>query len=210
MSARRQLYAAAALALGFAVLALIASGPGGPVDQWLIRALRDPADPATPIGAGWALPLMSLATRLGSTKALIVAGLIAAALLLWRRRRFEALFVVAAVGGSMIANNLLKQLFARARPDLVEHLSHASGTSFPSGHAQNCAAAGMAAALLLARLAPPTRLRAAGMAAAAAFAVTVGFSRAYLGVHWPSDILAGWCAGAAWALAMAALLLRGR
>ena len=115
-------------------------------------------------------------------------------------------FVVAAVGGGILFGTLLKQVFARVRPDIVKHLVETQTTSFPSGHGVNSAAACVALCVLLAGVRDP-RLRFGGRAAAVAFALLAGFSRLYFGVHWPSDVLAGWCAGTAWSLMCAALLM---
>jgi undecaprenyl-diphosphatase len=136
-------------------------------------------------------------------------ALAAAAILAWRRRFGAALFAVAAAGGGILFGTLLKLLFARVRPDIVKHLVETQTTSFPSGHSVNSAAACVALCVLLAGV-RDRRLRIGGTAAAIAFALLAGFSRLYFGVHWPSDVLAGWCAGTAWALMCAAVLLRPR
>lgn len=122
--------------------------------------------------------------------------LLVLALLLWRRVR-EALFAALALGGSGLLNVGAKQVFARARPDLWESLSPEHTFSFPSGHAMGA----MTLAWVLVLLAWRTRWRWPVLLLALPFALLVGLSRVYLGVHFPSDILAGWAAASAWAVA---------
>src|SRR5690606_20385315 len=106
----------------------------------------------------------------------------------WRRRFRESIFAAAALGGSALLNIATKQFFARARPALWESIAPETSYSFPSGHAMGS----MTLAVVLVLLAWPTRWRWAALAAMAFFVAMVGLSRMYLGVHYPSDILAGW------------------
>jgi undecaprenyl-diphosphatase len=101
----------------------------------------------------------------------------------------------------MLLNLLLKLGFDRPRPDLVPHLTEAYQTSFPSGHSMSSAATYLTLGAMLARVQPSRRLKIYFLSLAIAVMLLVGFSRVYLGVHWPSDVLAGWAAGAIWALA---------
>lgn len=114
-------------------------------------------------------------------------------------RRSAAVFVSVAVIGGALLSSALKSLFFRARPDVVPHLVHVSSASFPSGHAMNSAVVYLTLATLLARTEPNERVRVYLLAVAISLAVLVGVSRAYLGVHWPRDVFAGWCVGAIWA-----------
>lgn len=127
-----------------------------------------------------------------------------AALVLARRYR-EATFAAAALAGSALLNLAAKQLFARDRPSLWESIAPESTYSFPSGHAMGS----MTLACVLVALAWPTRARWWTVAAMAVFVPMVGLSRVYLGVHYPSDILAGWAAAAAWAMGCYLLAFRG-
>ncbi|HKH34153.1 MAG TPA: phosphatase PAP2 family protein, partial [Beijerinckiaceae bacterium] len=105
----------------------------------------------------------------------------------------------AAVGGGMLMSTLLKLGFARPRPDLVPHGARVYTASFPSGHAMLSAVTYLTLGALLARVQPRRRIKAFFLGLAILLTIVIGMSRVYLGVHWPSDVLAGWCGGAAWA-----------
>jgi len=94
----------------------------------------------------------------------------------------------------------LKGFYDRPRPDLVPHMTQVDSPSFPSGHAQESAVIYFTLAAMLARLVEPRRLKLYFLGLAALFSFLVGMSRVYLGVHYPSDVLAGWMAGLAWAV----------
>lgn len=117
--------------------------------------------------------------------------------LAWRRRVREGLFAALALGGSALLNVAAKQVFGRARPELWASLAPEHTFSFPSGHAMGS----MTLAWVLVLLAWRTRWRWPVLLLALPFAVLVGLSRVYLGVHFPSDILAGWTAASVWAVA---------
>lgn len=112
----------------------------------------------------------------------------------------------------LLASTLLKQLFARPRPDLVPHAQLVYTSSFPSGHSMMSAVTFLTIGALLAGAQSSLRLKAYLLGSAALLTLLVGASRVYLGVHWPTDVLAGWTAGAAWALLCWAIAewLRGR
>ena len=129
----------------------------------------------------------------------LVAGLA------FRRRFRESIFAAAALGGAALLNLATKQFFARERPTLWESISPEDSFSFPSGHAMGS----MTLAVVVVLLAWPTRWRWFALAAMAFFVLMVGLSRVYLGVHYPSDILAGWAAALAWAVGCYGLMFYG-
>ena len=146
------------------------------------------------------LNVMRDLTSLGSAPVLALFVLAVAGSLVVRRQLHAlALVLVATLGGEGL-NLLLKGLFDRPRPDLALHLAQVNSPSFPSGHAMESAVIYFTLAALLARLVQPRPLKLYFLGLAAFLSFLVGFSRVYLGVHYPSDVLAGWTAGLAWAL----------
>jgi undecaprenyl-diphosphatase len=167
-------------------------------DRAVLTALRD--DSGEPVGPRALEIALADVTSLGSSSVLTLLVLATAGFLFLARRRHSAIYVlVASIGGALLST-ALKSLFDRPRPDVVVHLVNVSSASFPSGHALGAAAIYLTLAALLARELPRRRLRAFTVSVATLIVVIIGVSRIYLGVHWPTDVLAGWCVGAAWAM----------
>jgi len=193
-------YALAASVFVFAVLAFVISNSNlEGVECDFLFSLRDATEPAVLNGPGWLSYFMLNVTALGGWPLMTVfSALLAFAFALARRWSF--LFILlAVVTGESVITGLLKDLFARARPDVVPHLIYASSSSFPSGHAASAAAVYFTAGLALANMATRKALRLYIFAASLSIVFLIGISRVYLGVHYPSDVIAGWCVGAAWA-----------
>lgn len=171
------------------------------VDRAVLLAVRDPADPAEPLGPRWLEEMGRDLTALGGTAVLTLVSA-AAALFLWmaRRPRSVALLLVAIAGGQVLSL-LLKHGYARPRPDLVPHGSYVYTASFPSGHSMMSAVVYLTLGALLARVLPRRRMKLLVMACALGATALTGVSRVYLGVHWPTDVVAGWALGASWAVA---------
>ncbi len=188
--------------LGYGFFALadeVGEGSTEALDRKLLLALRNPADLADPIGPPWLEEAMRDITGWGSVVTIVVLTLSVAAYLALTERRRIALFVLAAVGSGEGVSTLLKFVYHRPRPDLVPHGMEVFTASFPSGHAMMSAIAYLTLASLLARIERSRRVGIFVLLMGMAITVLVGISRVYLGVHWPSDVLAGWCVGAAWA-----------
>ena len=168
-------------------------------DSAILLALRQPGDLATPIGPQWLKLVMIDLTALGGGVVLTLVALVVIGALLVQRKRAEALFVAVALGGGGALGIVLKSGYGRPRPDVVTHLVEVTSLSFPSGHAMNSAVVYLTLATLLARTEPNERVRVYLLVVAISLALLVGVSRVYLGVHWPSDVVAGWCLGAFWA-----------
>jgi undecaprenyl-diphosphatase len=142
--------------------------------------------------------VMVSASRFGSTPSLVVMAMLAAAWLVWRGRRGESALLVAGVAGGLALAPLLKVLVERPRPGLRQHVVEVNSWSYPSGHSLNSTVV-LGLLTVLAMGERPGRLWRVLLAALGAFLVlVVGFSRVYLGVHWPSDVLAGWLIGILW------------
>jgi undecaprenyl-diphosphatase len=181
-------------------------------DRAVLLAFRNPADASDPLGPRWFEEMMRDITALGSNFVLTFITLAVIGYLLMTRRAAAALLVLASVAGGTLAGTLLKIVFARPRPDLVPHGAEVYTASFPSNHAMLAAATYLTLGALLARFEPSWREKAYFLGLSVLLALLVGMSRVYLGVHWPTDVLAGWAAGAAWAMAVwvAALWLQRR
>jgi undecaprenyl-diphosphatase len=192
---------AAGLLLAFATLANLVSRGGAPAfDEWLIVALRTPGDLADPIGPAWVEEMMRDFTALGSTGVLTVMVLAIAGFLAMTRKGHAALFVLASVTGGVLISQTMKWAYARPRPDLVPHGAEVYTASFPSGHSMMSAVVYLTLGALLARTQADRGVKAYVLAIAVTLTVLVGASRVYLGVHWPTDVLAGWTLGGLWAL----------
>ncbi len=194
------LLALSLFAWGFVKLASeVIEGDTTTLDRTILLALRDAGNPADPIGPSWLEEAARDITALGGHVVLTIVTLATLAYLLMTRKGHAALLVAAAVGGGMLLSTALKMGFERPRPDLVPHAARVYTASFPSGHAMLSAVTYLTLGALLARVQPSRRLKAFLLGLAVILTILVGASRVYLGVHWPSDVLAGWCVGAAWA-----------
>lgn len=169
------------------------------IDEQLLLTLRDPADQSDPLGPPWVEESMRDFTALGGGGVLLLLTASVVIYLIIRRQYRAALLIALAVIGGTLLSQLLKNSIGRPRPDLVPHGSIVYSTSFPSGHSMSAAATYLTLGALLARLQPRRRLKIYILLLAVLITVLVGISRVYLGVHWPTDVLAGWAAGAVWA-----------
>lgn len=170
------------------------------VDETILLALRNPADRSDPLGPAWLQEAARDITSLGSFAVLfLITAAVILYLLIVRRYASATLLLMSVLGGALL-NTGLKMGFDRPRPDLVPHEARTFTASFPSGHAMMAAVTFLVIGALLARVQPRRRLRVFVMGVAVVLAMLVGLTRVYLGVHWPSDVVAGWTVGSAWAL----------
>ncbi|MBZ9672205.1 phosphatase PAP2 family protein [Mesorhizobium sp. ES1-3] len=176
-----------------------ATAPHG-FDTEILLAFRQPGQPGVPIGPSWLEGAMRDITSLGSTSVLALVTTATIIYLLLIRRRGTALLILVAVAGGEVLSSLLKVGVDRPRPELVSHLVNETSLSFPSGHAMLSAVTYLTLGSLAARFLPGRTAKVYVLFLAVLTTVLVGVSRIYLGVHWPSDVLAGWCAGFAWAM----------
>ncbi|HUM11499.1 MAG TPA: phosphatase PAP2 family protein [Myxococcaceae bacterium] len=182
------------------------------LDEWVLRSLRTPGDPAVPIGPAWLLPAARNLTALGSVAVLLLIVLAVTGFLALARLWRHLLLVLGAAGGGVVLMVLLKRAFERPRPTVVPPLMLETSPSFPSGHAMMSAVVYLTLGILLAQLCPRWRERIYVVTVAGVLVLLVGLTRLYLGVHYPSDVLGGWSVGLAWALAsgLVARALRSR
>jgi len=191
----------AALA-GWAFLAIggeMREGETLALDRRILMSLRAPGDPSQPIGSHSFQEAMRDVTALGGVTVLTLVTVVAAlAFVFHRKLRHAAVFVVAVLI-AQVGSEQLKHLYGRPRPDLVPHGSYVYSASFPSGHSTLSAATYLTLATVIASLEPERGTKFLIYAVTVLMVIGIGFSRIYLGVHWPSDVLAGWSLGAAWA-----------
>ncbi|MBK6703007.1 MAG: phosphatase PAP2 family protein [Caulobacteraceae bacterium] len=168
-------------------------------DESILLALRT-ADPADPIGPRWVESSVMDITALGGFAVLALVTLMAVFYLLVNKKWGSALtLLVATIGGTLISEGL-KVGFNRPRPDLVAHVVETTSMSFPSGHAMLSAVTYLTLGALIARTQEKRQMRGYVLGGAILVTLLIGLTRIYLGVHWPTDVLAGWCLGASWAL----------
>ncbi len=169
-------------------------------DRAVLLALREPGNPSDPLGPRWMHEVGRDITALGGVT---VLSLLTAAVLgyLWMRKQYRAGWaLLAGIAGAGTFTQLLKGVFGRPRPDLVPHMTEVYSLSFPSGHAAMSAATYLVLGMMLAHVHHRRAVRAYLVTVCVIIALLVGVSRVYVGVHWPTDVLAGWALGAVWAL----------
>lgn len=195
------LFASAAALWAFIVIAdEVVEGDTGSIDTWILLALhpRNPSDGSS--ATRWLWEFARDISGFGSVGVLALIVMATCALLLLVGRNRAALFVLSATLLSSTANALLKFYFNRPRPALIDHNLYVASSSFPSGHAMIATTVYLTLGAVLARMTDVVRLKLYILSIAVLLSGLVGLSRVYLGVHWPSDVLAGWAAGAGWAL----------
>lgn len=169
-------------------------------DKWVVRSMRRADDPSVPIGPRWVQEIGRDMTAFGGIATLVFfTAVVAGYLWIEGKKRVIVLLLTAAIGGQILSSTL-KYFFSRPRPDVVPHLSHVYTSSFPSGHSMLSAVIYLTLGALLASVITNRMLKIYVLSVAVLLTLMVGLSRIYLGVHYPTDVLAGWIAGLAWAL----------
>ncbi|WP_194095702.1 phosphatase PAP2 family protein [Marivivens aquimaris] len=175
-------------------------GDLGDMDEYIFMLLREQNDPSNPIGGPQIEVAMRDLTALGGVTVLTIITVAVFSWLLMSRNRASAFLLLASVIGGQVLSTIFKMGFSRPRPDLVPHAVEVATASFPSGHSLMSSVTYLTLAVMLASVTQMRRLKVFYFVLASVLILLVGLSRLYLGVHWPSDILAGWTLGAAWAM----------
>jgi undecaprenyl-diphosphatase len=178
----------------------VGEGDSQHFDEWVLRSLRNKSDANIGIGPVWMEEVMRDFTALGSVVVLFMTVVGVLGYLLMVKKYAGVWLVIASTGGGIIVGSLMKFLFSRPRPTIVPHLAGVMTTSFPSGHSMYSAVVYLTLGALLARLVPDWHVKIYFIFVALVLIVLVGISRVYLGVHYPTDVMAGWIAGLVWAL----------
>lgn len=183
----------------FSIAEEVSEGETRAVDERLVLLFRNPADLNDPIGPRTFEEAVRDVTALGGFTVVTMATLVGVVAFLIHGRGRHALVLAGTVLLALISSEGMKAIYGRPRPDLVPHGSIVYSASFPSGHSTLSAATFLTLAVLVSSLEAHRQAKALVYALALTILAAVGLSRVYLGVHWPSDVLAGWCLGSAWA-----------
>jgi undecaprenyl-diphosphatase len=178
----------------------VTSGSTLEFDREVVRAMRRESDPAVPIGPAWLAVAARDVTSLGGTAVITLAVAAIALYLVFIRKRHAVVLLAVAIAGGAAVDLALKGSFQRERPDVVPHLDTVASSSFPSGHSMLSAIVYLTLGALVARVTPGRLVKLYVISVAVAATLLVGVTRVYLGVHYPTDVLAGWTAGLVWAL----------
>jgi undecaprenyl-diphosphatase len=194
---------AGGLAAGVGILVFlgieISAGKTLTCDRAILLAMRRPGDHA-PIGSPAFQQTARDISAMGSTAVLsFLTGTVAGFLALDGKKRL-AFLICGSIAGGLLLETTLKDVFNRPRPNIVPEAVYATGPSFPSGHAMMSAIVYLSLGASLAALHRRKAVRVYALILAAFVTILIGVTRIYLGVHWPTDVLAGWVAGAVWAV----------
>lgn len=176
-------------------------------DFWVLNALRQPGQPHLAVGPHWLAESMRDVTALGGVTLLALVTMLSVVTLLGHGRKIQALVLATCVPLAQLSSGLFKDIYERARPSFTIYGDLPASMSFPSGHSTTATATYFILAVIVSSLEADRSMKVLSFAMAALLSVMIGVSRVYLGVHWPSDVIAGWCLGAVWAM-VAALGLR--
>ncbi|MCO8120608.1 phosphatase PAP2 family protein [Stieleria sp. TO1_6] len=178
----------------------VIEGSTGDFDRWAVEKMRDPDEPSRPIGPPWMASIGRDLTALGGVAVLTLVIIASAGFLVVNRSYRTMVVLVLSTTTGITASMLLKHFFSRPRPDVVPHLDQVYTSSFPSGHSMMSALVYLTLGALIAPVLQRFWLRFYVLTLAIVITGLIGVSRVYMGVHYPTDVLAGWAAGLVWAI----------
>lgn len=190
----------------------VAEGETQNFDNSILKSIREPDNTSQPIFPSWVTTMMRDITSLGSGTVIVLFTFITIGyLLLQKNFRWLWIILIATIGGALLVWGL-KEFIGRTRPTVVTHLIEEKSFSFPSGHSMMSAIVYLTQSALLAKIEKSRKTKIYIISVALVLTFLIGISRIYLGVHYPTDVLAGWVAGISWALLCwyFAYLLEGR
>lgn len=188
-----------ALVTFFYVAQKVQNGSTTNFDYSILNSLRGDNPTSEPLGSNWLTILMTDITALGgATIIFFITALVVIYLLLKKNYFFLWLILIATIGGVIISLGL-KEFFSRERPPIEYHLITVKSLSFPSGHATMASVVYLTQGVLFAKLHTVKKIKIFVLAVSVFLVVLIGISRIYLGVHYPTDVIAGWAVGTAWA-----------
>lgn len=201
------------LAIGVFLLAFreiaeaVGAGGARAFDHAIYQDVRPHASPEKSLAAAWANIAANDFSAMGSVSVLAFIVVMVCGLFLCLHRRVEAVVLLVASGGGLALTNFLKDVFHQDRPPLSPEMAAGLNASFPSGHAMLSATVYLTLGALIGHFAERRLIRLYVLGVAILLTLMIGTSRIYLGLHWTTDVLGGWCVGAAWALGWRALVL---
>jgi len=185
--------------LFFVIANAVSSGWTQQADESILNSLRDKNNIKLPVGPSWLQEFMGDITSFGGGTAIFIITTIVVIYLILQKEYSDMWFILGAtIGGTLISFGL-KELFPRERPNEIFRLITVSSLSFPSGHSMMSAVIYLTEASLLARIQKIRKIRIYIISVAITLTFLIGFSRVYLGVHYPTDVIGGWSVGSAWA-----------
>lgn len=187
------------LGVFFTVAFLVMNDLTDEIDRQIILTMRNSSDLSDAGGPVWFQETAAELTALGGYPILILISIFVVIALLIGRKASAAFFLSVTLISGSVVSSLLKLLFNRPRPDLVDHLDKTFTSSFPSAHAMVSMIAWLTLAAVAVRFMKSRPLRIYVLWGAVTIALMIGMTRVYLGVHWPSDVIAGWAMGLTWA-----------
>jgi undecaprenyl-diphosphatase len=194
------LYLLAGILIFISIADVVVEGKSQNFDNYILKSLRETNDVSLPVFPEPVTTAMKDITSLGSGTIIVLFTLIVIGYLLLQKKYYPLwLVLIATIGGALLVWGL-KEFIGRTRPTVVTHLLEEKSLSFPSGHSMMSAIVYLTQAALLSRLEKNRRVKIYIISVALLLTLLIGISRVYLGVHYPTDVLAGWVAGISWAL----------